>query len=1238
MKKFLFTLLILLFGNSVILPAQIIKTERFTKGEGLSEEVVLEPFQDSYGLIWICTTEGLDVYDGHSMKVYKNIPGDPNSLIENTLYKVDEDKAGNIWMATRGGVSKFVRAENRFINYINADTIKYKNAPHDQVFTLLVDDENNVWVPDTKEGSVKRFNQKADKWEIVPSKWPDSIPLGHRRLSVLANAIAKDMDGKIWIGSSWSFGLAYYDAQEKVFKQAEIKSKAKMPDITKPENIITYLYFDQNKVLWFTTRGGVYKYNPKNKELTIIEEYTVNNNQRYSFDNGIFQDVKKNVWVTNNFRGILKFQGVSDTFKRIQIEGWKHTENSTSNLIIGHSITDKSGIIWLSTHAGLLKYNENNVPFNLYNHNANDKNSLNNNQINCLAESKKFPGKIYVGTESGGINLFDAATKTFENIPYAYDKLVKNPAVRSILEDDDGSLWLGTRYNGLLKMNSKHEIIENYIPSKIPDDGGGNPHLDAINVIKKDSKGNIWFGSEILRVLDPKTKSIIKVSEPYFALYPTPLMTQIYQKIVNNEFISEIKEVGDNQNLTKKFSITKPGDYIIVSAGERNNTNKQTFEKQMWDYGWIEDENGKTIWTMNDNKNKYHIGGYWGNVMIADIVKLKAGQYALRYISNAGHSYHYWFIQPPTYKELWGIRIFPVKNEQEKQIITKALSETSQPILLKGGVIKEDKGSIIKAIEFWGNNIVWIGNDSGLNKFNIETHEAKNYAHQPGNSNSLSDNAIQHIYQDTGKGMLWIATPAGLNKFDPKTEKFTVYTEKDGLPSDYISGIVTGNKNELMISTSKGISRMSINEATGRATFINYGLAYGLGGISFTAAAALKTSDGKYYFGGNHGLNELAALYTNPTPPMMLFTDLKISNVSVLTMGEKSPLKTSLLEAKEIILSNTQNDLVFEFEALHYANPAKNKYAHKLEGYDKDWVYDDNKFAAYPNLNHGNYVFMIKAANSDGVWNEKGKSLIIKILPPWWQTWWFRFMLLGIFSSTLGLSVKIYTNRKLRQQQNIINRERALTQERNRIAGEMHDEIGAGLSTIRLISNRAKLRITDDVARNQIEKVADNASNLVERMAVIIWAMNSNNDNAEGLISFFQRYATEFIGIHELDFRFNIAPEVYNIERIITGERRRQVFLVFKETLNNIVKHAQGNLVQINFNVENNNLKITISDNGKGFDKNQKIVGLGGNGIVNMRSRMKQAQGSYEIKSEVGKGTTTTLALELKNGILTNKS
>jgi serine phosphatase RsbU (regulator of sigma subunit) len=284
-------------------------------------------------------------------------------------------------------------------------------------------------------------------------------------------------------------------------------------------------------------------------------------------------------------------------------------------------------------------------------------------------------------------------------------------------------------------------------------------------------------------------------------------------------------------------------------------------------------------------------------------------------------------------------------------------------------------------------NIIWVGAFGGLTRFNIEEESLKGYVNDPNNLNSLSSNNIMGFYElETGK--LLIATyGGGINYFDPETENFDVLTTNNSdLPSNSVYGFLPDNNGFLWISSNRGISKFDPKNKT----FKNYTVEDGLQSDEFNGGAYYQSKSGEMFFGGINGINAFypESISDNVHKPQIELTDFKLFNQSI-DIGAESPLRRHISSTDEITLTYWQNDIEIEFVALHFYRSNNNNYAYKLDNYDEDWRFvGTTRSAVYTNLDPGDYIFRVKASNSDGVWNENGPVLRITITPPWWSTTW----------------------------------------------------------------------------------------------------------------------------------------------------------------------------------------------------------------------------------------------------------
>jgi two-component sensor histidine kinase len=382
-----------------------------------------------------------------------------------------------------------------------------------------------------------------------------------------------------------------------------------------------------------------------------------------------------------------------------------------------------------------------------------------------------------------------------------------------------------------------------------------------------------------------------------------------------------------------------------------------------------------------------------------------------------------------------------------------------------------------------------------------------------------------------------------------------------------------------------------------------------------TLGSAYRDADGKLYFGAESSgffCFRPEDLKDNKYKPPVYITDLKLFNTSIRPHDPDSILKEPIEFTKQITLSYDQNDFSLEFVALNYIHPEKNQYQYKLENYNKDWVTTDaaKRFASYTNLGPGKYVFRVRASNNDGLLSPHEASLIIIINPPFWQTWWFR-VLVVLAVAALIYGVYRYRLSHIMRLQNI----------RNRIAADLHDDIGSTLNSISIYSEVAKLKSPAVV--HELEQVGDAARKIIDAMSDIVWTINPKNDSFENIILRMRSFSYNLLKAKNIEHSFRADDDLNNIK--LSMEERRNFFLIFKEAVNNLVKYAEATRVSITLIYENNLIKLSVRDNGKGFRVKQFSTG---NGLLSMKSRAEEMNATIKIESEPGSGTNIELILK----------
>ena len=274
--------------------------------------------------------------------------------------------------------------------------------------------------------------------------------------------------------------------------------------------------------------------------------------------------------------------------------------------------------------------------------------------------------------------------------------------------------------------------------------------------------------------------------------------------------------------------------------------------------------------------------------------------------------------------------------------------------------------------------------------FDLQKKTFYTYKNDPAKLNSLNNDIINSICPDpsTPDKILWLGTAGGgLNQFNIEEGTFNHFTEKEGLPNNIVYGVLPDNTGNLWISTNKGLSKFNPKDHSVRIYDVNDGLQSN----EFNTGAYYRSKNGELFFGGIKGLNYFYPdeIKDNKYIPNIVLTNLKLEDHYVTPKSDNSVLKKIFSETDEIVLSYADDIITFEFAALDYSAPNKNRYAYKLENFNKDWIYSGSvRSATYTHLPFGEYVFRVKGSNNDGVWNEKGISLKLIITPPWWSRWW----------------------------------------------------------------------------------------------------------------------------------------------------------------------------------------------------------------------------------------------------------
>ena len=478
--------------------------------------------------------------------------------------------------------------------------------------------------------------------------------------------------------------------------------------------------------------------------------------------------------------------------------------------------------------------------------------------------------------------------------------------------------------------------------------------------------------------------------------------------------------------------------------------------------------------------------------------------------------------------------------------------------------------------------MLWIGTfGGGLNKFDKKTEKFTSYKNISNDPFSISDNRVICVFEDS-EGILWLGTfGGGLNRYDKELNRFIRYGEIDGLRSYVVYGIVEDRHKNLWLSTNNGIFKYARDDES----FTQYDLSDGVQSLEFNGGAYCKTKDGEIYFGGINGAN---SFYPDSITYNSYIPDIVISSFKILNTTLRG-------NRREITLSDKENLFSFEFAALDYSNPEACRYAYMLEGFDNDWRYTDSKqrIAMYTNLAPGNYLFRVIGSNSDGLWNYKGANVRLTILPPFWQTWWF------IAGSIVLILMTIYFVSTLK-----IRNQLAIERLKTKLAADLHDNIGSGLTEISILSELTSRELNNGAKNTpqNLKSISETARKLIDNMSDIVWVVNPKRDSLHDLIIRLKDSYYEVLASMGISLKTTNLDKLENVK--LPMDYRQNLYLIFKEGVNNSLKHSKCNKIFLEVNIRGDVLEMILRDNGIGFNGAANDIR---NGLRNMEERAPQS-------------------------------
>jgi signal transduction histidine kinase/ligand-binding sensor domain-containing protein/DNA-binding response OmpR family regulator len=775
---------------------------------------------------------------------------------------------------------------------------------------------------------------------------------------------------------------------------------------------------DSRGFMWIGTRNGLNRYDGYK---FIVYRYDSNDEHSLSNNmvNDLVEDADGNVWVATS-NGLNRYDRKTGTFTRFSHDA--HNSNSLASNVINRLTLDNNGTLWIATQVdGLDCFDLKKNKFIHHSYSSTGVGAINDNNVRTVY--KDSHGHIWLGTANGGLSLYNLKTNSFTsyrfNNPKTHTPYGEN--VISIAENNDHELWVGTQEDGLFLFNEQTGAAHNF---RYEENNPSSLSSNTIYSMQKDEAGNLWIGTENggLSVFDIKNQEFYRYvhdevdgnsisGNSIYGICRDRLGNMwlgafsgginLFKKSTSNFALYRHNSLPNSLSNNFVLSLFEDRDRNIWVGTDGGGLNKfdpksETFTHYKQDKKGI--SGNYVLAVTQDEEGKLYIGT-WGNGMTV--------------MDPATGKCDYFSKDAPGSHKLSGNNVYNLLRDHNGKMWISIFGGGLNCYDKKSNSIKYYNLDLNNSKSISSNYIyalfedskgrIWIGtSDGGLDLIDQKSNTFTSFQHYE-KTNSISNNGVTDIFEDS-KGHLWLCTLSGLDLFDPETKHFTIYTKKDGLPSDITYAIKEDEKGKLWVSTNNGLSRL--DPITRK--FKKFTAEDGLQGDEFKPHSALKASNGKLYFGGINGFNSFYPGHVSEPAELspVIVTGIQVYN-KPLTIAKNdkdpSPLKQDIADTKSITLSHKQSTIELEFASLDFGSADKKEYAYKLENFDTEWVdVGSRNTASYTNLPAGQYTFKVKCRINNGAWSPVIDTLKVTIVPPFWLTWWFKLL------TVIGAAAAIY--------------------------------------------------------------------------------------------------------------------------------------------------------------------------------------------------------------------------------------
>lgn len=963
-------------------------------------------------------------------------------------------------------------------------------------------------------------------------------------------------------------------------------------------NNIGKIIQDSRGFLWIGTEDGLNMYDGQTIKQYYLSDY-IALQANSNVINGIAEDVDHNILIAAK-AGIIKFSWNTKQFSVVYKNSFPSFGNVNTNLFV-----DAMKNIWVNERVRIKKFDPH---FHLL-HTWNLRDSLNSKNLNgpsiTFICGEDTHHNVWF-TDSTLVFRIDAATNKIDSSENQKLKFLNADYRGSIMMCFSGSsVWMIENEHTLLHLNSSFQLIKSYELSKQI-----TPFYTGI--IEQNEK--TWIATRFngILILDIRTGQIQQYGENN--TLTSDNITNITNDASGNIWISTfagINEFRVNASFFHQLIFDISNNTIAQPATVQRIFFKNNTLFTFISYGIIQTR-------LSNNQSRYFFdsakknsgGVYYSAAFPFQEKWLLSRYHDIEFLQFKNHHpvFSSFVLSRPVKldygivsfyqdrdKNIWiglvndgGIACWNTGNDSFVMYSQRDTGKHYCPLRHFSCAAEDDDGNI------------WMGYDKGGISVFDKTQNL--FVQIPSIENKAITNASVSGMVNDHHGNLWIATNTGLIQYDETKNTYKLITRKDGLPSNFVKSITSDDAGNIWTGFEGALAEIIVSANTIKT----YNTTDGLPGADLENPLYDSASATMFF------CTDRSVVYFNPQQVIKIIPALRPVITSFQVMGKEQPVAAN----KELSIPYSENYLSYSFSAPNFINASETEYACKLDGADKNWNYIGNHhFASYSQLQPGNYTFRVMARVKGGEWREAAEPVTISILTPFWRTLWFWALCSVLFLIIIFVFVYIRVRNKFEKQ--------ILAQSiRDKIAGDLHDDIGSTLSSISILSELAKQKSPE--AAPLLEHISKNTSLMQENMSDIVWAINPQNDRFGNIIQRMSQFAVELLEPKNIDVNFNSDESL--VAFLLPMEKRKNFYLLFKEAINNCAKYSGASHVDILISTNDHHINLIIADNGKGFDASGHHEG---NGMTTMKKRASELRGNLQINSVENKGTVITLNFKI---------